>query len=80
MKVSKYGVFSGPYFAVFGLNIQSKNRRIRTRKNSIFQQFSRSIGVDRDIYFIEDIFFGLLGLGRGIFWVGGDEKTSFIGG
>ena len=77
--MSKYGVFSGPYFPAFGLNIQSKNRRIWTRKKSIFQQFSRSIGVDRDIYFTEDIFFGLLGLGRGIFWVGGDEKTSFIG-
>ena len=50
-KVSKYGVFSGPYFPVFGLNteiysvnfrIQSKYRKIRTKKNSIFGHFSRS--------------------------------------
>ena len=50
-KVSKYGVFSGPYFPVFGLNteiysvnlrIQSKYRKLRTRKNSIFGHFSRS--------------------------------------
>ena len=50
-KVSKYGVFSGPYFPVFGLNaeiygvnlpIQSKYGKIRTRKNSVFGHFSRS--------------------------------------
>ena len=50
-KVSKYGVFSGPYFPTFGLNtevysvnlrIQSKCRKIRTRKNSLFGHFSRS--------------------------------------
>ena len=44
-KVSKYRVFSGPYFPVFGLNtetgsvnlpIQSQYRKIRTRKNSVF--------------------------------------------
>ena len=46
--MSKYGVFSGPYFPVFGLNteiygsIQSEYRKIRTRKNSIFGHFSRS--------------------------------------
>ena len=43
-KVSKYGVSSGPYFSVFGLNtdiysinvrIQSKYRKIRTRKHSV---------------------------------------------
>ena len=48
--MSKYGVFSGPYFPVFGLNtvicltnlcIQSENRKIRTIKNSGFGQFSR---------------------------------------
>ena len=46
--MSKYGVFSGPYFPVFGLNteiysvnlcIQSKNGKIRTRKNSVFGHF-----------------------------------------
>ena len=51
-KVSKYGVFSALYFPVFGLNteiysvnldIQSKYRKIRTRKNSAFGHFSRSI-------------------------------------
>ena len=48
---SKYGVFSGPYFLTFGLNtdrysvslpIQSKCGKMRTRKNSVFEQFSRS--------------------------------------
>ena len=50
-KVSKYGVISGPYFPVFGLNmkiygvnlsIQSEYRKIRTRNNSIFGHFSCS--------------------------------------
>ena len=43
-KVSKYEVFSGPYFAALGLNteryvslcIQSESGKIRTRKNSVF--------------------------------------------
>ena len=44
-------VFPGPHFPVFGLNtdiysvnirIQSKYRKIRTRKNSVFARFSRS--------------------------------------
>ena len=34
--VSKYGVFSGPYFPAFGLNTE----KIRTRKNSVFGLFS----------------------------------------
>ena len=50
--MSKYGVFSGPYFAVFGLNteingvnihIQSEYRKIRTRNNSVFGHFSHSV-------------------------------------
>ena len=47
--MSKYGVFSGLYFPVFGLNmekslrIQSEWRKIRTRKNSVFGHFSRSV-------------------------------------
>ena len=50
-KVSKYGVFSGPYFPVFGLNkerysvslrIQSECGKIRTRRNSVFRHFLRS--------------------------------------
>ena len=50
-KVSKYGVISGLYFPVFGLNmerkrvsfrIQSEHRKIRTRNNSVFGHFSRS--------------------------------------
>ena len=54
--MSKYGDFSGPYFPVFGLNmeiysvnfrIQSKYRKIWTRKNSVFGPFSHS-----DIHFI----------------------------
>ena len=48
-KVFKYGVISGPYFPVFGLNteiysinlrIQSEYRKIRTRNNSVFGHFS----------------------------------------
>ena len=44
----KYGVISGPYFPVFGLNteiysvnllIESEYRKIRTRNNSIFGHF-----------------------------------------
>ena len=51
--MSKHRVFSGPYFLVFGLNkeryyvslpIQSECGKIRTRKNSIFGYFSRSVG------------------------------------
>ena len=51
-KASKYGVFSGPYFPAFGLNteryfvslcIRSECGKIRTRKNSVFGHFSRSV-------------------------------------
>ena len=51
-KVSKYGVSSGEYFPVFGLNteryseflrIQSKCGKKRTRKCSLFGHFSHSI-------------------------------------
>ena len=51
-KVSKYGVFSGPYFPAFGLNterygvplrIKSKCGKMRFRKNSAFGHFSRSV-------------------------------------
>ena len=51
-KVSKYGVFSGPYFPAFGLNteryevslcIQFECEKIRTRKNSVFRHFSCSV-------------------------------------
>ena len=50
-KLSKYGVISGPYFPLFGLNteiyevnfrIQSEYRKIQTRNNSVFGHFSRS--------------------------------------
>ena len=53
-KVSKYGVFSGPYFPVFGLNteiygvilrIHSEHRKIRTRKNSLFGHFPPNVVV-----------------------------------
>ena len=49
-KVFKYGVYSGPYFPVFGLNtdmysvnlrFQSEYRKLLTRKNSVFGHFSR---------------------------------------
>ena len=51
-KVSKYGVISGPYFPVFGLDtevygvnlrIQSEYKKIRIRKNFVFGHFSRSV-------------------------------------
>ena len=54
-KMSKYGVISGPYFPVFGLNteiyfrnlgIQSEYRKMRTRNNSVFGHFSRSDKVE----------------------------------
>ena len=50
--VSKYGVFSGLYFPAFGQNteryeaslrIQSACGKTRTRKNSVFGQFSGSV-------------------------------------
>ena len=50
-KLSKYELFSGLYFLVFGLiteiygvnlRIQSKCRKIRTRKRFVFKHFSRS--------------------------------------
>ena len=50
-KVSKYGVFSGPYFLAFRLNrerysvslrIQSECEKMRIMKNSVFGHFSRS--------------------------------------
>ena len=53
-KVFKYGVISCPYFPVFGLNteiyfvnsrIQSEYRKIRTRNNSVFGDFSRIVAV-----------------------------------
>ena len=49
-KVSKYGVFSGPYYPELGLNteiyrvklhIQSECEKIRARKNSVYGHFSR---------------------------------------
>ena len=56
-KVSKYGVFSGPYFPIFERNteiysvnlcIQSEYREIWTRRNHVFRHFSRS-GTDREL-------------------------------
>ena len=52
VKVSKYGVFYGPYFPVLGLNteiyrvnlrIQARYGKLRTRKNSVFEHFSPSL-------------------------------------
>ena len=51
-KVSKYEVFSGPYFPVFRLNtkiyrgnlwIQTECSKIQSRRNSVFGHFSRSV-------------------------------------
>ena len=53
-KVSKYGVFSGPYFPAFGLNkkryevslrTQSECGKRRTRKNSVLLHFSHSVSL-----------------------------------
>ena len=61
-KVSKYRVFSGPYFPVFGLNteiygvnlrIQSKYGKIRTRKNSVLGHFSPSVLLVKDLINID---------------------------
>ena len=58
-KMSKYGVFSGAYFPAFGLNterygfslrIQSKCGKIRTRKNSVFGLFLRSVKLSKKFY------------------------------
>ena len=87
--MSKYGAFSGLYFPVFGLNkefngvnlrIESEYRQIRTRKNSVFGHFSRSIsavelGCDCKIwvaagklgcrtFFLTDAFFRSCGYAR----------------
>ena len=52
--MSKYGVFSSPYFPVFGLNkkifsvnlfVQSKYGKTRTRKNFVFGNFSHSVSL-----------------------------------
>ena len=52
----KYGVLSGPHFLVFGLNteiyrvnlhFQSRYRKIRSRKNSIFRHFPRSVNASK---------------------------------
>ena len=49
--MSKYGIFSGPYFPEFGMNteiyevnlcIQSEYGKIQTRKNSLIGHYSRS--------------------------------------
>ena len=57
-KVSKYGVFSDPYFPAFGLNtercfaslrIHSKCMKIRTRKNSVFGHISQSVGSKKSV-------------------------------
>ena len=48
-KVSRYGVFPGLYFPVFGLDtfvnlrVLSEYRKIRTRKNSVFGRVSRIV-------------------------------------
>ena len=53
VKMSMYGIVSGPDFPAFGLNkeryssvslrIQSECGKIRTRKNSVFGQYSRIV-------------------------------------
>ena len=45
-KVSKYRVFSGPYFLEFRLNTGSELGKIQTRKNSVFGHFFSQIRTD----------------------------------
>ena len=60
-KVSKYGVFSGPYFPAFGLRykvslrIQSEFGKIRTRKNSVLGHSSRSGKIEAASYWFKQI-------------------------
>ena len=70
-KVSKYGVFSGLYFPVFGLNterysislhIQSQCAKIRTRKNSVFGHFWRNVYFEFYLMFKLRLSFCLSGL------------------
>ena len=74
-KVSKYGVISGPYFPVFGLNteiyglnlrVQSEYRKIRTRNNSGSGHFSRSVCIHR---MVDSVF-----IWKNILW---ENKTIF---
>ena len=60
--MSKYGVISGSYFPVFGLNtaiysvtvrIQSKYRKMWTRDNSVFGHFSRSVILKKVFWFVD---------------------------
>ena len=55
-KVSKCRVFSSPYFPVFGLNIQSEYRKIRTRKYSAFGHFSCNVCL---CFYSSFVFFGV---------------------
>ena len=68
--MSKYGVFSGLYFPVFGLNteiysvnirIQSEYRKIRSRKNSVFGHFLRIVGKPENWTFPSETQTGLKG-------------------
>ena len=63
-KVSKYGVISGLYFPAFGLNaeryfvsprMQSECGKMRTRNNSVFGHFSRSVILSRYHFYDSDI-------------------------
>ena len=60
-KVSKYGVFSGPYFPAFGLNtetygenlhIKSRCGKIRTRKNSVWTVWTVFTQCFRNVVFL----------------------------
>ena len=60
-KVSKYWVFSGPYFPAFGLNtekysvslrIQFECGKIRTRKNSVFGHF-HTVNISANNFFLK---------------------------
>ena len=68
-EVSTYGVISGPYFPAFGQNtkryevslrIQSECGKIRTKNNSVFEHFSRSVKATEVTHFYVRIHSNLL--------------------
>ena len=50
--LSKYGVFSGPYFPAFGL--KQRDAKARTRKNSVIGHFSHNVYNNKEIDVTQD--------------------------
>ena len=72
--MSKYKVFSAPYFPAFGLNtevslrIHSECGKIRIRKNSVFGHISRSVNLPNFSIIIYESWFFKLWNTIGILW------------